>query len=227
MKREKDGVDLALELIRSEDVGPKGGDLTRYKAEHRKSSHNAPTVNGLPGLHDFRFSDTATGGIQKEKPWHAMAALMVAHGVPDQEIADSADVTVEHLRHLKANRWFQEKVAYHVNEIGAGLAPRMQNAAAEAFERVVSMAEDADDARVKLSANLAIIEHGCGKPVQRVLSISQTSRYSSPAEEYADLQNQLAALEKARTGGTASPLSATQDSASPENHENKTENPSV
>ncbi len=199
-------VDLREELGKSDmvfpDVGPRGGDLLNPALDHqrRRAGLNATIVDGYIGLH--RFDDVAARGLKDSKPWHRLAATMVAHGVPDSAIAKSAEVEVGMVYALKSQRWFQELVAVEVGQLAENLGAVMQAEALGAFERVVELSKMSPSEDVKastiLSANTFIVEQVNGKATQKVLSIVQNKPYENPSDEMRDLRSQIAALEERR-----------------------------
>ena len=81
------GVELAEKLL-----GPLGGDLTKRNPEWRNTQHKGQVgEDGVIGFHDMRECDKAHPGLQKEKPWHRMAAIMLNKGFTNKEIAEMAD----------------------------------------------------------------------------------------------------------------------------------------
>lgn len=180
------------------NLGPLGGNLDdpRHHPAHRRCELQPQIFSDdTLGLH--KHQDTTRAGIKDEKPWHYMAAVMLLHGSTNGEIAKAAGVALVTVSGLRSQVWFQQRLAQLATESGKDLTGIFQSHALAAIERVATLAEFAEKENVKLAANLALIEHGCGKPVQRILSSSHTT-HSSAAEEYESLSSQLAAIKRAR-----------------------------
>lgn len=177
--------------------GPRGGNLDdpQFHPERRNSALNAqPNETGLPGLH--RFEDATVPGLKNEQPWHRMAAFMLLVGRTNSEIGMAAGKTPAEVSFLRAQRWFQELLATLANEAGQDLQAAITTHAHDAINRLAEFAQgDIKElgARNVLSACLAIVDHAKGKPTQTILS-SVTHNTMQPAEEMADIHQQLAAL---------------------------------
>lgn len=197
----EENVNLAKEVLR----GPRGGDLTDTSnyPQYRNSPHKGQMLeSGLPGLHRFEFADTTVCGVKNESPIHNMAALMLARGMANTEVAAAAGFTPEYIAVLKSQHWFQQRIAWHSANITADITERLKAEANGAFERIVNLSQEAPSEDVKastiLAANVFLVEQVTGKATQKILSISKTTHYESPADEMADLQSQLKALESTR-----------------------------
>lgn len=196
------GVELALKEL---GLGPRGGDMNnpKYKPEWRRASHNGGVAeDGVIGFHDPR-EDTASVGLLREQPWHRMAAVMLNKGFTNIEIAEMAGVNVNHLSHLRAQRWFNELCVRLATDTGDALQARLDAEASQALENISQIANaDAKEvgSRTKLAANIALLEHANGKPTQKILSVNAHTSYSSAQEEYAAIQSELEELRRAKAG---------------------------
>lgn len=198
------GVELAMQAL--EKKGPQGGDLLapNRHPDFRNAPHNGEMLeNGVIGFHDPRDHDSAVCGIQKEKPWHRMAAIMLNRGFSNIDIAGFAGVEPGHISILRAQRWFNELCVRLAADAGDALAARLDTEAMKALENVVEIANaDAKEvgSRTKLAANLALLEHAHGKPTQKILSVNAHTSYSSAQEEYAAIQSELEEIRRAKAG---------------------------
>lgn len=196
------GVELA------EKVGIKGGNLQNpaQYPERRNAPHSGEVLeNGVIGFHDSRDHDTATMGVRREKPWHRMAAIMLNKGFTNKEIADMAGVEVNMVSILRAQRWFNELCVRLAHDAGEAIAGRLENEAFQALENISTIA-NADvkevGSRTKLAANIALLEHATGKPVQKILSVNAHTSYASAQDEMAAIQSELAEIRRAKAGAT-------------------------
>jgi hypothetical protein len=187
--------------VGAKKTGPKGGNLDNpAQSDYRRSPLNAPVnEQGVRKLHTNEkngWRDTAVCGIMDEQPWHHMAALGMLAGRTNNEIAQAAGVTATYISNLRAQRWFSEKLALLANEQKNGLIQLLNGAAVPALERIVQMAESSENERVKLAANITLLEHAHGKAVQKVVGVHATANFSSPQEEMETIQRELADLRK-------------------------------
>lgn len=183
-------VDLANKVL----LGPRGGNLQNPKQvpERRQHPLNAVRVEGGAGLH--RFEDVAEMGLKNEQPWHRMAAYMLLAGRTNSEIAMAADVCAQQICVLRAQRWFQELLAVLANEQGAELHGLLQSEAQDALNRIVDLAQNADSERVRLTANIQILEQAHGKAVQKIVSSVSHTTHANPQDEMVALQEELRVL---------------------------------
>lgn len=152
-------------------------------------------------LHGFR--DTATQGIEREKPWHRMAAMLIIANRTNREIAEAAQVSVEAVRFLRAQRWFQELLATLATEQGQDVMSLLRSEAAASVQTLVTLRDGSESDRVKLAAATTLLEHAHGKAVQKVLAITgkaNTGGYASPADEMEEIQRELELLHNMRKG---------------------------
>lgn len=195
------GVELAMKLL-----GPRGGDLDNpmYHPQWRRASHNGGvSEDGVIGFHDPKSSDVAIPGLQKEQPWHRMAAVMLNRGFTNIEISQMAGVAPMTVSHLRAQRWFNELCVRLATDAGDALQARLDAEASQALENISQIANaDAKEvgSRTKLAANIALLEHANGKPTQKIISVNAHTAYSSAQEEYAAIQSELEELRRAKEG---------------------------
>lgn len=181
-------------------LGPNGGNIDNpvYHPQNRNAALNAniietPDGQKIVGLHDPRERDSARQGIECEKPWHRMAAHMINRRFTNAEVADAAEVSVDSVSTLRAQRWFNELCAVLAEDKGSAIKARLDGYALEAVEEIHAIATDlrVDEdgkpltpTRVRLAAHTTLLEHSQGRPTQKVLSVSATTSFSSEREEY-------------------------------------------
>lgn len=188
----------AIDILKG--VGPRGGQLD---AHHTPVARVEPYNGTDSRLHVF--VDTATNGIQDEKPWHAMAAVMMMAGRKNEEIAKAAGVTAVHVTHLRAQRWFQEKLAMLAKEQGEEVLAVLRAEALASVNVLVELRDEVGEApsvqRDRLRAECArtIIEHAHGKPTQRVVSVTAHTAFDSPQAEMEDVLENLQLVRQIRS----------------------------
>lgn len=190
-------------LLKSGDHGPKGGNLNNpaQHPERRNASYNA-TDTGLHRSEGFR--DTAGPGLKNEQPWHAMAAYMLLAGRTNSEIAMAAGVTPQSICTLRANRWFQEKLALLANEHGQDILGLLQGEAHASLQRMIEVRDAIYEKPTIATERLAyqaakdIFELAHGKATQTVISSVSHTTHSSPSEEMESINQQLNALRSAQ-----------------------------
>lgn len=205
------GVNLALEMLEGSGafgpevkpprLGPRGGliDNPRYHPENRNAALNAPALQDkdgarIVGLHDPRVQDTTRPGIEREQPWHRMAAHMLNRGFTNKDVADAAEVNVNSVSTLRAQRWFNELCVELAEDKEKVIRARLNGYALDAVEEIAKIAFSTDEeipTRVKLTAQTTLLEHATGKPTQKVLSVSATTSFSSEREEYDSVLREL------------------------------------
>ncbi len=194
---------MSVELAQKA-LGPRGGNLQNPQQypERRNASHNGEVnADGVIGFHDPRDCDTAAGGIMCEKPWHRMAAILLNKGFTNKEIAEMAGVVPETVSHLRAQRWFNELCVRLAQDAHEALSARLEGEAFAALENISTIANaDAKEvgSRTKLAANIALLEHATGKPVQKILSVNAHTSYSSAQAEMEAIQSELAEIRRAK-----------------------------
>lgn len=189
--------------------GPRGGNLDdpRFHPENRNRALDAPVIESggerIIGLHDPRAQDTTRAGIEREQPWHRMAAHMLNRGFTNMEVADAAGKSKEQVSILRAQRWFNELCAELAESKEKVIRARLDSYALESVEAIheIAVNEECDSdgkplvsARVRLAAHTTLLEHSQGRPTQKVLSVSATTQFSSEREEYASVLEELKSL---------------------------------
>lgn len=198
-------VNAALKALETAPVpdktGPRGGLINNpvYNPDARKSHFNSP--NGLDALHRFTKEDTTRQGIQKEQPWHRMAAFMLNAGRTNSEIALAAGKDVGSVSQLRGNRWFQELCATIANNVGEELVGLIQSEAQESIETIVALRDGSESDRIRLTAAITLLEHAHGKPTQKVVTDVTHRRGLSPDEERRQLEEELTNI-RGRSGAT-------------------------
>lgn len=180
-------------------LGPKGGNPdgpTIARAQERRSRFNGGKLeNGEFTLH--AFVDTATHGNKDEQPWHRMAAHLLLRGMSNRQVAEAAGVALSTIGTLRGQRWFQEFLALEAAKTGQSISQVIKGEVLASLETLLEIRDDPEASRrEKMLAAQIIIEHGEGKPVQKVLSISTHTNYGSNTEEYQALKEELALLKK-------------------------------
>ena len=205
-------VNLAMEFL-----GERGGDLSRYSPEHRNAPLNAPIVTTssgerIVGLHDPRDHDSAKVGIEKEKPWHRMAAHLLNAHKTNAEVAACCEVSPHTVANLRAQRWFNELCVELAHDHAAVLRAKLDSYALEAVEAIHAIATDDSvdsdgkpltPSRVRLAAHTTLLEHSTGRPTQKVLSLSASTTFSSEKNEHDEIMKELEALVKSQPSNSA------------------------
>lgn len=194
-------VNLALTVL--SDVGPRGGDLTK-EHEHRERrvaqlNADVDPATGMPKLHRFSKVETAVPGLKNEQPWHRMAAYMLQAGRTNSEIALAANVGVPAVVLLRTQRWFQDLLATISNESGQDIQGALLSHVHTAINNIADIANDPElPARVRLAANVSLLEHANGKPTQKIVSTSTVSHLDAK-EEFAQIEDELRILRARNT----------------------------
>lgn len=191
-------------------LGPRGGKIDkRYNLEAKQThAQVALTGDGEIGLHRFNPSVPTTGqGIENERPWHRIAAYMLATtSATQKEVAAAAGVTESHVSKLNQQLWFQELKATFAAHAGRTITERFQAEAFKSLDRLVELRDDTDrddngkpivPAAVKANVSQFIIDHHIGKAVQKTISVTASHNFSSEDEERAFILSELNALREA------------------------------
>lgn len=177
--------------------GPRGGILHENVA-----AQAAPLNVSETGAH--RFRPVSQPGLQNELPWHTMAAYMMIAGRTNVEIAMAAGVCEQSVSNLRAQLWFQQRLATIANNDGEEVLASFKAKALAAAERIEVLAVSAEKDSVRLAANTYIVNQSIGSPVQKTLNINANAFSGlSPQEEYQRTQDELRALRAARSSGPA------------------------
>jgi hypothetical protein len=127
-----------------------------------------------------------------------MTAVMLASGFSTAEIAEKAQVTAQAVVTLRAQLWFQQRLAEITRDMGAAITGALQSYALEAVEGIAELAREGKAERTRLTAYTTLLEHANGKATQRVISEVSHRTYADPAQELASIQDDLAAIRRAR-----------------------------
>lgn len=207
-------LNMALEALAGsaavdDKTGPRGGNLAdpRQHPAWRNAPLAAKVVDGnVIGLHDSRKGDTAMCGMQKEQPWHRMAAHMLNRGFSNEDVADAANVEKQTISSLRANRWFNELCATLAEDKDRAIRARIDGYALDAVEAIAAVAfgpdqdpENPTPMRVRLTAQTTLLEQSIGRPTQKVLSVSATTSFNSEREEYDAIMQELRTIRPAIT----------------------------
>lgn len=180
-----------------EPRGPRGGNLHN---PNQNGTARRADLQDPDGMHNSKgFKDTARAGLEKEQPWHLMAAYMLLAGRTNSEIAMAAGVLPVTVSILRAQNWFQQRLAVLTNADGQELLSSFKSHALASIERIAHIAEFGESERTRLAANTYIADQACGKAVQKTLNVNATAASGlSPQEEMAATMAQLADLRRAR-----------------------------
>lgn len=176
------------------ELGPRGGRLNNIQHEARRAQLDESEQAKL-----HVFNDSAAVGVQDEKPWHHMAAHMIASGMSNDDVARAANVALSTIGNLKAQRWFQERVSSLSFKNGDVISNAIQAEALTSLQVMVNLRDNAESERLRYAAAKDLLEHAHGKAVQRVISITSHSNFSGdPTEEEKEIREELAALRTAK-----------------------------
>lgn len=191
-----------LTFVPARRLGPRGGDLDDPKRHPEWREAGLKGTLEETGLHTVKHRNTAMAGIQSEQPWHYMTAVMVASGFENAEIAEKAQVTLGEVQHLRAQLWFQQRLAEITRDMGAAITGALQSYALEAVEGIAELARVGKAERTRLTAYTTLLEHANGKATQRVISEVSHRNFSDPASELESIQNDLDSIRRARVAGS-------------------------
>lgn len=108
--------------------------------------------------------------LDKEQPWHRMAAFAFALGATAKDVAHRLGRSEPAVQNLLRQKWFQKEVTQIMAEYGA--RDVMDMFRAEQFNSLVTLVEMRDNVRVPAAARITcardILDRALGKPVQRV-----------------------------------------------------------
>jgi hypothetical protein len=188
--------------------GPKGGNLdnpAQYPWRREAPYNPIPMPDGGLGLHvhpEKQYRNSATGGLQKEQSWHAMAVFMTLAGRSNIEIAQAANVNPAVVSQLKAQLWFQQKLAIAENNAGEAYLGLIYGEAIASVQKVIAIRDTSENERMQLQAATWLAEQAHGKAVQKIETKVQHS-HRSPADELAELEQELANIRAGRSAPAA------------------------
>lgn len=183
-------------------VGPRGGDP--INTPHNVQARIAPLNQNAQGMHRGPGkggvardrSEGTYNGIVNEAPWHTMAAYMLLAGRTNSEIAAAAGVGANHVSVLKAQRWFQEKLAILSNNEGEDILGLIKSETAASVAKLVELRDNAENERTQLTAANILLEQAVGKATQKIVSAVSHSVHKNPTDEMTAIQDELAALRR-------------------------------
>lgn len=122
--------------------------------------------------------------LDKEQPWHRMAAFAFALGATCKDVAQRLGKSEPAVQNLLRQKWFQKEVTQIMAEYGA--RDVMDMFRAEQFNSLVTLVEMRDNVRVPAAARITcardILDRALGKPVQRVETANVVSSDDPVAE---------------------------------------------
>ena len=141
----------------------------------------------------------ATETLERERPHHRLAAMLLAQGRDPKEVAEALEVTPGTIaRWLKVD-WFQKRITTALERSGLGaIDSMMQMGAKAAVYNIIAIANDDEvPVRERLNANKDILDRFLGRsaPMSSPVQADDTSDMD-PEEEYAALEDELSRLEE-------------------------------
>lgn len=125
-----------------------------------------------------------------EQPIHRHAAMLLALGANNKEVAEAVGVSATTVSNWLRQAWFQERVQQFLAERGNDLQKLIS---AEAFNSLVTMVELRDSPKVTPTVKAAIckdiLDRHLGKPTQRVEAVAMTTS-DDPVAEVARLEQE-------------------------------------
>jgi hypothetical protein len=122
----------------------------------------------------FRGVKDPMWDLDKEQPWHRMAAFAFALGATSKDVAHRLGRSEPAVQNLLRQKWFQKEVTAIMAEYGA--RDVMDMFRAEQFNSLVTLVEMRDNPKVAAQARITcardILDRALGKPVQRVETAS-------------------------------------------------------
>jgi hypothetical protein len=122
----------------------------------------------------FRGVKDPMWDLDKEQPWHRMAAFAFALGATCKDVAQRLGRSEPAVQNLLRQKWFQKEVTAIMAEYGA--RDVMDMFRAEQFNSLVTLVEMRDNPKVAAACRITcardILDRALGKPVQRVETTS-------------------------------------------------------
>lgn len=183
----------------------KGPSVPYHVQQERKESHAKCELlpSGELSLHRMEPKTDIGRGVKNEQKWHRVAAWMVAEGQSDEQIAAVAEMAPETVKQLRRQTWFSELVATFASQTGRTYAQRIAAEAEKSLEKLLTIRDDESydedgkpivSARTKADVSKFLIEQVHGKAVQKVISVTASTSFSSEQEERDALLSELQAL---------------------------------
>ena len=108
--------------------------------------------------------------LDKQQPWHRMAAFAFALGATCRDVAHRLGRSEPAVQNLLRQKWFQKEVTTIMAEYGA--RDVMELFRAETFNSLETLVKLRDSTNVPAAARIScardILDRGLGKPVQRI-----------------------------------------------------------
>lgn len=121
------------------------------------------SVNTIPELHG-RLDPQYT--VQHEKPEHRLMVMLKSAGYSNKEIADQMGYSSVQVGYIMKQEWAAKMLLERIHNTGDSAMKILQDAAAEAAQRLVEIARTATNLEVKRKANNDILDRKYGKPNQ-------------------------------------------------------------
>src|SRR5258705_996711 len=146
--------------------------------------------------------------LDKEQPWHRMAAFAFALGATSKDVAHRLGRSEPAVQNLLRQKWFQKEVTQIMAEYGA--RDVMDMFRAEQFNSLVTLVEMRDNVRVPAAARITcardILDRALGKPVQRVETANVVTS-DNPVAEVERLEQEVNRMRpQGLTGERSEPL---------------------
>jgi hypothetical protein len=135
--------------------------------------------------------------LDKEEPWHRMAAFAFGLGATCRDVARKLGKSEPAVQNLLRHKWFQEKVTAIMAEYGA--RDVMELFRAEQFNSLVTLVEMRDNPKIPSSTRVTcardILDRALGKPTQRVETVAIATS-EDPVGEVERLESEIARLRR-------------------------------
>lgn len=121
--------------------------------------------------------------LNKEQPWHRMAAWAFAQGISIKQVAHRLNRSEPAVQNLMRQKWFQAEVTTIMAECGGDVMAILRG---ETFDSVNTLRDLRDNPKVPAAVRATcardILDRALGKPVQRVETASVVSSDDPVAE---------------------------------------------
>lgn len=132
--------------------------------------------------------------LQKEEPWHTVAAQCYAMRMTRNEVAAFVEKDPATVSLLARSPWFQSRVREFMLATHTKISDLFTSELVPSFLRLVELRDDAKTPKpVVLACIQEILNRNLGKPLQRVES-DNTYRAGDPVAEVERLKNENATL---------------------------------
>lgn len=107
--------------------------------------------------------------LKSERPEHRIVIMMTAAGMSTKEIAQSTGMTPQAVMYIKKQPWAVQQVLEEIEKAGREpVVQLLKTAAMDAAQRLIDIAENAENLETKRKANNDILDRVFGKPNQPV-----------------------------------------------------------